>query len=202
MRTLSMEEICTNTLRIEEFNRLYNLHNRTLLNMARKYSSEHYKDIVQEVWLKVFKGWNRYRATCSDPELVMLKQITKTKSIDYLRIWKHREWDPPFDVIYELEVDRTIDIESLNLKKVLKQVINEIPDIKLRHIAINKFLKDMELNEIADDLYILGHKISKQSISKYVWSLQKFIIKRIRNWKVSTMSDLKFELDIPLGDTI
>jgi len=184
-----------------EFNRLYNLYNRILLNMARKYSSEHYKDVVQEVWEKVYRNWNRYRSSSSTPELAMLKQITKTKSIDYLRIWKLREYDPPYNLLYELEIDREIDMDNLNIRKILKQVINEIPNIKLRHIAINKFIKDKELDDIIDDLYIIGYNITKKSLSRYIWQLQKFIIKRIKNWKVSGTMDLKFEIDFELGDT-
>lgn len=190
-----------NYLDIDEFNRLYSLYHRILLNMARKYSIEHYEDIVQEVWEKVYKSWIKYRASCSDSELAMLRQITKTKSIDYLRKWKPREADnTKVDLLYELEVDRTIDIEHLNLKKVIRQVIKEIPDIKMRHIAINKFLKDMDIDDIVDDLEIIGYKLNKKSVSRYIWQLFNLIVKRVKSWKITSEPDVRFELEFELGD--
>lgn len=187
-----------------QFNLLYKEYNGRMLSIAKNYSSFWYKDIVQEAWIKVWRSWDKYRLTSKAPDIAMLKQITKSVAIDFIRREKNGttdiEKEAPIDLIYELSIDRSIDIDNLNLKEIIKKAINRLPNIKLQHIGVHVFIKDSLFDDIIHDLDILGYSVDKTALYKDIYYIKKYLINTIKNWKVATNSKLKFEIDFELGD--
>lgn len=174
---------------------------KTLLNQAKSFSHFWADDIVQEVWIKVWDKWDLYELSSPDiPDIVRLKRMCKTKSIDYLRKNKPREYDLPEDLEEAIISDFTIDIERLDLKSVLKDVIYSIPDPKKKFIAINRFLKDMSYKEIMEELSLLGYKdVQRKSLYVYTSKLKDQILLKVRNYRKKGAT-LEYEIDFELGD--
>lgn len=183
----------------QEFTVLHDLHKRLVLNLAKKYSEEFYKDISQNVWLKVWLKWDEYKLKTNHPDVAMLRTITKSCAIDFLRKWKLQDNLEPGDIEYEIATDREITLDMLNIKSVIRQVISEIPDFKLKRIAYNIYVKDMKLTEVLDDLYIIGHKLERKSLYKYIWQVKKHIIHRVKTWSPKTINT-KYVIEFELGD--
>jgi len=175
-------------------------HQPILLKLAKKYSESWHQDIMQEVWIKVWRSWDIYRAKSTSPDIAMLKQITKSMSIDFLRREKYDKTFESNDIVYEINIDRSIDIENLNLRQVIKDCINQLPNIRLRHIAIHVFVKDNPIDTILEDLSILGCEIDRARLYRDITQIKKYLIQRIKNWKNKTDTKLKFDIDFDLGD--
>lgn len=161
--------------------------------MCKKFDTEFYKDISQEVWIKVYLKWDIYKKNGANDES-MIRTITKSKCIDFIRQIKYHEpIESANSLIEEVIVDRSVDIVNLKFSEVLKSIISRISDERMKSIATNIYLKDLTLDEVSEELSFLGLEVPRKILYRCVWDTKQYLINSIKTYKKETI-DVNFEL--------
>ena len=85
---------------------------------------------------------------------------------------------------------------DMNAQKLLNATNQLVEQLKVTQST----KKDMDIDDIVDDLEIIGYKLNKKSVSRYIWQLFNLVVKRVKSWKITSEPDVRFELEFELGD--
>lgn len=179
----------------KNFEKLVNRYNPLVERIGRKIYPFFFKDIAQETWVTVFQRYDKYSENGIKDE-VMIRVIARSRAIDYIRKYKQHQPLDNIEVIQEVAENRNMDVDMLNLKQIIKELILEIGDEKMRTIAILYYLKNMEHEEILLELSILNFQIKRNSLYKYLHTLKSYLLNKVKSYK----KEEKLELDFQLGD--
>ncbi len=123
-------------------------------------SYEEAEDLLQEVFIKVYKNINDYNSLLQFSSWIY--RITHNITIDYYRKAKNKikisldTKDKEYINLIEI-IDSWVNIESdIHNKELLKKIIFilNLLDIKYREILVLKFIEEKNYNEISDILKI------------------------------------------------
>jgi len=176
-----------------EFNSLHKVYKSLVERIAHKFYPFFSKDIAQEAWINIFQRYDKYKKNNIKDE-VMIRVITKSRAIDYIRMHKQHQSLDNIEVMEEMMENRNLDVDMLNLKDIIKQTILEIADEKMRTIAILHYLKNMGHEEILLELSILNFHIKKNSLYRYIHNIKAHIIDKVKNYKKEEKLELKFSI--------
>lgn len=116
------------------------------------FSNEDIEDILQEVFIKVYKNLNAF-----DPDLkfsTWVYQITRNQTIDQIRKTKARPQtvhleDNELLTIFKSSVDLEKEFNTKEHLNQIKEIINNLP-FKYKEVMILKFLEEKSYEEIMD----------------------------------------------------
>lgn len=160
------------------------MYNPLVTSICRRYSNQYFKDISQEVWMKIYEKWNYYKNNqeIEVPDIQMIKTISHSKSKDWLRKLKNNQ---STDIIPEIEEDEldviSLDINLSQVKRKLIEGVNSIRDDTKRRIAIFVFLLDKPQEQILYELSLLGINIKKPTLVTYTWRIKDYLKKYIES---------------------
>lgn len=139
----------------EAFSELVSRYQGRLFAYVRKisyFSNEDIEDILQEVFIKVYKSLNLF-----DGDLkfsTWIYQITRNATIDAIRKKQVRPqtvWleDDEMVRIFKSNIDIKKQLEKKEEKEIIKKIINSLP-YKYKEVMILRFLEDKTYEEIMD----------------------------------------------------
>lgn len=116
------------------------------------FCNEDIEDIVQEVFLKAYKGLNSF-----DGDLkfsTWIYQITRNATIDAIRRKHARPQnaslaDDDMEKMFESDIDLKKHIEVKNHLEIMRKIIDELP-YKYKEVLILRFLEEKNYDEIMD----------------------------------------------------
>ncbi|HNV97221.1 MAG TPA: sigma-70 family RNA polymerase sigma factor [bacterium] len=140
----------------DSFSELINRYEKKLFNYIKRISNlskEDIEDILQEVFIKVYRNLNGFDADLKFSSWIY--RITHNEVITNFRKFNSR---PKFfdlnindDILESIKSDFNIekDLDSYILREKLKEVLQKM-DVKYREVLILKFFEFKDYNEISD----------------------------------------------------
>jgi RNA polymerase sigma-70 factor (ECF subfamily) len=148
-----MELICQDPNHIAELVRRYESKLSRYVRRISSVSSEECEDILQEVFIKVYRNARGFDSTLSASSWVY--RITHNEVISRHRKWTRRpkvthELDDVAHVIAD-EFDLHADLEQKDLQREIRACINALPE-KYRDVLVLKVIEQKSYQEISDIL--------------------------------------------------
>jgi RNA polymerase sigma-70 factor (ECF subfamily) len=165
----------------DKFEEIVNRYWNRLFGFVRRisyFSQEDIEDILQEVFIKIYRNLNDYDDTLTFSTWVY--QIARNTVIDEIRKKKSR----PMTTQLEVEEISKVFRSSLDIQKELvtadslvkvRKIIHDLP-LKYREVLILRFLEEKDYGEIMDIL-----RLPKGTVAALISRGRKLIIKEAKN---------------------
>ncbi|MDY0143508.1 MAG: sigma-70 family RNA polymerase sigma factor [Bacteroidales bacterium] len=145
------------------------------------FTQEDIEDILQEVFIKIYKYLNDYDDNMAFSTWVY--QITRNATIDEIRKRKARPttvWLEDEDLLKVMKSSFNLEKEYITKESIdkLKNIITEMPD-KYREVLILRFIEEKTYEEIMDIV-----QLPKGTIASLVNRGRKIILEEAKNKKI------------------
>jgi RNA polymerase sigma-70 factor (family 1) len=148
----------------------YKLH---MLALRLTKSDQYAKDIIQEVFLKLWAQWDRIREI--ENMEAWLYRLTENKVVDFLRKvsadtrLKQAIWHNLHEIINEPQAQ----VEAKECSQIIQKAIDQLPPQRRIIYRLNRE-RGMNYREIAGELHLSRHTVKNQ-LSSALRSIRSFI---------------------------
>lgn len=145
------------------------------------FTQEDIEDILQEVFIKIYKYLNDYDSEMTFSTWVY--QITRNATIDEIRKKKARPttiWMEDEDLVKVMKSGLNLEKQYFNKESIekVKEIITNMPD-KYREVLILRFIEEKTYEEIMDIV-----QLPKGTIASLVNRGRKIVLEEARNKKM------------------
>ncbi len=162
------------------FTEIFKEHEHALYMLAQRMtkSDQYAKDIIQEVFLKLWE--HRYNLKNINNIEAWLYRLTENKVIDYLRktAADYRLKNALWHNLQQMPNETESLISAKEYSQIIRKAIDQLPPQRKLIYRLNKE-KQMNYDEIADELHISKHTVKNQ-LSTAMQSIRSFFVKSVK----------------------
>ena len=170
------------------FRQLFHKYKKQLINFSIRFVGSHFvaEEIVQEVFIKVYRAKNKYLATAKFSTWIYTIAVNtclnEMRKLEYktfhFNVWSDAEKNPPFlHELYKIEgtAGQEVSLAANEIKERVNEVLEALPE-RQRAAFILKRIEGESLSDIAEIM-----KTSQEAVKSLLSRAQEVVHKKLKD---------------------